>query len=98
MAAVLDAVKVQGVWNGMGVGLVPASRITVRSSWKAPGGWRLIGRTPVPLYDPNQDRPALLEAGDHVRFRPVSAAEFAEVEAAVKRGSFAPDRRPCPGE
>jgi len=33
-----------------------------------PGGWRLIGRTDVALFDPNRDPPALLVPGDHVRF------------------------------
>ena len=37
----------------------------------SPGGWRLIGRTSVPLYDPRRDPPALLSAGDRVRFLPV---------------------------
>ena len=45
----------------------------------SPGGWRLIGRTPVPLCDPKQQPPSLLEAGDRLRFRPVSAAEYAEI-------------------
>jgi len=50
-------------------------------SVESPGGWRLIGRTPVSLYDPKGQPPALLEAGDRLRFRPVSAAEYAELEA-----------------
>jgi KipI family sensor histidine kinase inhibitor len=33
-----------------------------------PGGWRLLGRTAVTLFDPQQDRPALLSTGDLVRF------------------------------
>lgn len=37
----------------------------------SPGGWRLIGRTSVALYDPSKNPPALLEAGDRVRFLPV---------------------------
>src|SRR5436190_5223012 len=53
-----------------------------------PGGWRVIGRTPVPLYDPTAERPALLDAGDHVRFRPVAAAEYADIEASVKKGTW----------
>jgi inhibitor of KinA len=53
-----------------------------------PGGWRLIGRTPVPLYDPTAERPALLDAGDHVRFRPVGIAEYADIEASVKKGTW----------
>jgi inhibitor of KinA len=54
----------------------------------SPGGWRLIGRTPVPLYEPTRERPALLEAGDQVRFRPVGAAEYAEIDASVKKGTW----------
>jgi len=54
----------------------------------SPGGWRLIGHTPVPLYDPAGERPALLEAGDRVRFRPVGAEEYAEIDASVKKGTW----------
>jgi inhibitor of KinA len=38
---------------------------------ETPGGWRLIGRTNVRLFDPNADPPALLRPGDRVRFVPV---------------------------
>jgi KipI family sensor histidine kinase inhibitor len=38
----------------------------------SPGGWRLIGRTPVPLFDPAAEPPPLLHMGDRVRFVPVS--------------------------
>lgn len=34
----------------------------------SPGGWRIIGRTPVSLFDPRQDPPALLGPGDRIRF------------------------------
>lgn len=34
----------------------------------SPGGWQLIGRTPVELFDPNAAEPTLLRPGDHVRF------------------------------
>jgi len=33
-----------------------------------PGGWRIIGRTPLQLFDPNREEPFLVEAGDRVRF------------------------------
>jgi inhibitor of KinA len=56
-------------------------------SVESPGGWRLIGHTPVALYDPAGERPALLEAGDRVRFRPVGAAEYAQMEATLKKGA-----------
>jgi len=45
-------------------------------------GWRLIGRTPVRLFDPAADPPALVEAGDVVRFVPVSMDRYAELERA----------------
>jgi inhibitor of KinA len=43
---------------------------------KSPGGWNVIGRTPLPLFDPQNNPPALLHAGDRVRFRPITRAEF----------------------
>ncbi len=42
----------------------------------SPGGWNIIGRTPLRLFDPEQEPPALLRAGMAVRFRPVTRAEF----------------------
>jgi len=42
----------------------------------SPGGWNLIGRTPVRLFDPNRDGMSLLQVGDAVRFSPVSKEEF----------------------
>jgi inhibitor of KinA len=43
---------------------------------KSPGGWNIIGRTPLRLFDPQKNPPGLLRAGDHVRFRPISRGEF----------------------
>ncbi|MFN2477236.1 MAG: 5-oxoprolinase subunit PxpB [Chthoniobacterales bacterium] len=42
----------------------------------SPGGWNVIGRTPLQLFDPRRDPPALLRAGDQVRFRSITRAEF----------------------
>lgn len=42
----------------------------------SPGGWRIIGRTPLRLYDPNRSKPFLLQPGDHVRFVPIDRDEF----------------------
>jgi len=41
-----------------------------------PGGWQIIGRTPLLLFSPEKDPPSLLEAGDRVRFRPISREAF----------------------
>ena len=43
---------------------------------RSPGGWNLIGRTPLKLFDPTKDPPALLRAGDCVRFRAITREEF----------------------
>jgi inhibitor of KinA len=43
---------------------------------KSPGGWNIIGRTPLRLFDVARNPPALFHAGDHVRFRKISRQEF----------------------
>jgi KipI family sensor histidine kinase inhibitor len=45
-------------------------------SCEAPGGWRIVGRTPLKLFDPLQQPPALLASGDTVKFKPISESEF----------------------
>ena len=42
---------------------------------QSPGGWNLIGRTSLPLFDPNRTEAALLQVGDHVRFRAIAEPE-----------------------
>lgn len=44
-----------------------------------PGGWRIIGRTPLRLFVPDRDPPSLLALGGEVRFRRISRAEFDEI-------------------
>jgi inhibitor of KinA len=44
---------------------------------KSPGGWNVIGRTPERLFDPAQNPPSFLSAGDRVRFRAITRDEFA---------------------
>ena len=44
---------------------------------RSPGGWNLIGRTPLKLFDPSKNPPTLLQPGDRVRFRAVTREEFA---------------------
>jgi KipI family sensor histidine kinase inhibitor len=54
-----------------------ANRQTVIYPLATPGGWHLIGRTPLTLFDVARDAPCLLRPGDQVRFLPISAAQFA---------------------
>lgn len=46
----------------------------------SPGGWRLIGRTPAAIYDPNREKPIVYEAGDYIRFCPISTDEFRRIQ------------------
>lgn len=43
---------------------------------KSPGGWNIIGRTPLSLFEVKREPPALFHAGDRVRFRRISREEF----------------------
>ena len=43
---------------------------------ESPGGWQIIGRTPVGLFDPGQQQPSLLEMGDQVKFYAVSKKDM----------------------
>jgi inhibitor of KinA len=45
-------------------------------SIESPGGWQLIGRTPVKLFDPERTDPFLLKPGNRLRFRPITRDEF----------------------
>jgi inhibitor of KinA len=47
-----------------------------------PGGWRLIGRTPIAMFRPDRKNMNFLLIGDRVRFTPISAARFAALENA----------------
>ncbi|MGB9741480.1 MAG: 5-oxoprolinase subunit B family protein, partial [Candidatus Bathyarchaeales archaeon] len=53
---------------------------------EAPGGWRIIGRTPLKLFNPLQQSPALLRSGDMVKFKPISESEFKKIEKAILKG------------
>jgi inhibitor of KinA len=43
---------------------------------ESPGGWQLIGKTPVKLFDLGREAPLLLQAGDRVRFKPITEKDF----------------------
>jgi len=59
-------------------------------SVESPGGFWVLGRTPVRLYDPGAADPILLRAGDRVRFRVIDRAEFDAIAAAVAAGAYTP--------
>ena len=54
--------------------------------WESPGGWRLIGRTPVPFFSMRESgSPSLLVSGDRVRWRAIGRSEFDALEEAGRR-------------
>jgi KipI family sensor histidine kinase inhibitor len=64
-----------------------ANRQTVVYPTPAPGGWRLIGRTPRVLFDIARESPCLLRPGDRIRFTAIDADAFAHLEQAEGRAS-----------
>jgi len=75
---------------------VPAGSVAIGGtqcciySVESPGGFWLLGRTPVRLYDPDADEPILLRPGDRVRFHQIDRREFDDVAARVAAGRFRP--------
>ncbi|MFN8008242.1 MAG: 5-oxoprolinase subunit PxpB [Terriglobia bacterium] len=65
---------------------VPAGSVAIGGmqtgiySADTPGGWNIIGRTPVKLFDPSTFPPCLLKPGDQVVFQPVATTEFNEMD------------------
>jgi len=65
---------------------VPAGSVAIANAqtavypFETPGGWSVIGRTPLVLFDPARDPPSLFAPGDRVRFVPVSRAEFGRLK------------------
>ena len=55
---------------------------------ESPGGWQLIGRTPVRPYDPNRAEPILYSAGDYIRFFAVDEQEYRKIEELVSRDEY----------
>jgi inhibitor of KinA len=56
---------------------------------ESPGGWRLIGRTPVSLFDPSRHPPVVVDAGDYIRFAPIAFDEYSEIQVGIRRGTWA---------
>jgi inhibitor of KinA len=55
---------------------------------ESPGGWQLIGRTPVVLFDPSRTPPVVVEAGDYIRFVPVTRNEYSSVQDEIRQGTW----------
>ena len=62
-----------------------AQRQTGIYSMESPGGWQILGRTPVELFNPEQDPPALLHMGNLVQFYPITEEEFRNIQAQISK-------------
>jgi KipI family sensor histidine kinase inhibitor len=56
----------------------------------SPGGWQLIGRTPLTLYNPALVPPTLLQTGDYLRFCRICEEEYRQIEEQVASGRYEP--------
>ncbi len=66
--------------GGMQTGIYPM---------QSPGGWNILGRTPISLFNPaNEDCPSPFKAGDYLQFKEVSLKQFAAIEKRISRGKF----------
>ena len=79
---------------------VPAGSISIATSltaiypYESPGGWHLIGMTPIRLFDVERPRPALFAPGDAVIFNPIDGGSFAEIRRAVEDRSYEVESEP----
>lgn len=56
----------------------------------SPGGWQLIGKTPVKVFDKSKESPILYKAGDYIKFFSIDKSEYFEIEKQVASGTYAP--------
>lgn len=54
----------------------------------SPGGWQLMGKTPVKTYDPDREIPILVEAGDYIRFIPIDETEYKRIKKLADCGEY----------
>jgi KipI family sensor histidine kinase inhibitor len=82
----LETPRVKVPAGSVGIGGMQCCIYSVES----PGGYWVLGRTPLRLYDPGAREPILLRPGDRVRFRPVDRAEFDDIAERVAARTFVP--------
>ncbi|MBS0877547.1 MULTISPECIES: 5-oxoprolinase subunit PxpB [unclassified Tatumella] len=63
-----------------------ANRQSVIYPQQSPGGWNLIGRTPLSMFSTHRPEPCLLQAGDRVRFSAISRQQFTKLQQESQRG------------
>ncbi|MEH6496092.1 MAG: allophanate hydrolase subunit 1, partial [Pseudomonas marincola] len=75
---------------------VPAGSVAIANDqtaiypWESPGGWHLLGRCPVPLFNSAWAEPSLLTPGGQVSFEAVSEKDFKTLETDLASGQLSP--------
>lgn len=64
----------------------------------APGGWQIIGHTPVKLYDPQRSKPILLKAGDYLEFYAVTPEKYQKITKEIDLNVYQVEINPMDGE
>lgn len=55
---------------------------------ESPGGWQLIGRTPLKLFDDTKEPPVFIQAGDYIRYVPIDQKEFDRIKEEVEKDTY----------
>lgn len=55
---------------------------------QSPGGWNIIGQTPLKLYDPDRSPVVYYEAGDYIKYEPITSEQFDEIKRQVDAGTY----------
>lgn len=75
---------------------IPAGSVGIAGSQtgfypvESPGGWQLIGRTPIQAFNPKANNPFLFAAGDYLQFETIAASEFEEIAVKAAAGQYIP--------
>jgi inhibitor of KinA len=78
--------------------VIPAGSVGIAASQtgiypvESPGGWQLLGRTPLKMFNYERTEPFLVSAGDYLKFVPISAEEYAALLKAESEGQYRPKR------
>jgi inhibitor of KinA len=76
---------------------IPAGSVGIAGSQtgfypiESPGGWQLIGRTPINGFDANSPNPFAFAAGDYLQFKSVPLEDFLAIRREVEAGAYSPE-------
>ncbi|WP_226654362.1 5-oxoprolinase subunit PxpB [Pseudalkalibacillus hwajinpoensis] len=78
---------------------VPAGSVGIAESQTgiypldSPGGWHIIGRTPLKLFDAEKEEPFLFEQGDYLQFKAISEDEYKQIQREIENGTYKLERK-----